>query len=535
MNNQSTLARRLARFGTSLILVLGLAHASAASAQSPAACAAEWIPTYGGYPSPTFYEGAVLALAVYDDGHGPALYAGGSFGPSGANNYVARWDGWGWTQIGTAMTGGGVRALAVFDDGSGPALYVGGSFTSVAGVAADRIAKWNGTNWSAVGSGPNGQLVSALHVFDDGSGPALYVGGTFSSVGGVSASNIARWNGSSWSALSTCVNAGVTALDEFDDGTGAALFVGGSFTIAGGTTCNRIAKWDGTSWSALGSGMTGATYPGNYVNALRVFDDGSGPALYAGGRFTLAGGVPAAGIARWDGTTWSALGSGTSGTVSALTVFDDGSGRALYVGGAFVTAGGLTVNSFAKWGGSGWSALGSGVGGGTGQVGALVSFDDGSGTALYVGGNFMLGNGYVAASIARWSASGLSQPGFGLDGGVEAIASYDDGTGSALYVGGSFLRATPVDSRAIAKWDGSHWSGLPQNPYVLLSDVTHLTVFDDGSGSALYVADYSHYAQLSRWNGTNWSVVGPGLTGIRAMQVLDDGSCPVLYVVGCQY
>jgi len=46
-----------------------------------------------------------------------------------------------------------VRALAVFDDGSGPALYAGGDFTTAGGVAANRIAKWNGSSWSQLGSG----------------------------------------------------------------------------------------------------------------------------------------------------------------------------------------------------------------------------------------------------------------------------------------------------------------------------------------------------------------------------------------------
>ena len=68
----------------------------------------------------------------------------------------------------------------------------------------------------------------------------------------------------------------------------------------------HIAKWDGTNWSALvpGTGLD------SYVASLCVFDSGSGPALYAGGNFTHAGGVSARGIAKWNGTSWYALGSG---------------------------------------------------------------------------------------------------------------------------------------------------------------------------------------------------------------------------------
>jgi hypothetical protein len=62
------------------------------------------------------------------------------------------------------------------------------------------------------------------------------------------------------------------------------------------------------------------------VQALAVFDDGSGSALYAAGELVSAGGQAANFIARWDGGAWSPLGSGLNHEVKALTVFDDGSG-----------------------------------------------------------------------------------------------------------------------------------------------------------------------------------------------------------------
>ncbi|TWT45101.1 hypothetical protein RAS1_15220 [Phycisphaerae bacterium RAS1] len=76
------------------------------------------------------------------------------------------------------------------------------------------------------------------------------------------------------------------------------------------------------------------------VHALTVFDDGSGPALYVGGVFATAGGMPVNYIGKWTGSTWSPLGNGMNfgGAVTALTVFDDGSGPALYAGGHFTTA-----------------------------------------------------------------------------------------------------------------------------------------------------------------------------------------------------
>lgn len=59
------------------------------------------------------------------------------------------------------------------------------------------------------------------------------------------------------------------------------LYAGGWFTTAGGISANYITKWDGSGWSALGSGMDGG------VSSLVI--DGAGN-LYAGGYFTNAGG-----------------------------------------------------------------------------------------------------------------------------------------------------------------------------------------------------------------------------------------------------
>jgi hypothetical protein len=225
-----------------------------------------------------------------------------------------------WTRVGSLPSPNGpVYAATV--DGSGN-LYIGGQFTSVGGVFATNIAKWNGSSWSALGSGVDNS-VHALAI----SGNDVYVGGRFTMAGGSVASGIARWNGSSWSPLDAGVNGQVWALAV----SGSNVYAGGVFTFAGGSEAKCIAKWNGSSWSALGLGIwvgPPIEQPIPVVGALAM----SGSNLYVGGIFTLAGGGAANHIAKWDGSRWSALGSGIGGSepfVGAIAV----SGSNVYVGG----------------------------------------------------------------------------------------------------------------------------------------------------------------------------------------------------------
>jgi hypothetical protein len=601
-------------------------------------------------------DGPVHALAVFDDGSGPALYAAGAFATAGgiSARQIARWDGTSWSALGSGMEIG-VVALAVFDDGSGPALYAGGYFGIAGGVSASRIAKWDGTTWSALGNGVDFS-VRALAVFDDGSGPALYVGGGLVTAGGVSANHVARWNGASWSAVGSGVNSevlalkvfndgsgpalyagaindfvkwngtswsalgttsavfslavfddgagpalywgrqdgkilsnsyglatmnnAVLALADFDAGAGAALYAGGSFTYMGTSPVNRIARWKDGSWSSgldsgvrafatFGVGSGAALYAGGYfgsgiaqwdganwsgfgggfwespwlspppsVHALAVFDDGSGPALYVGGHFDGAGAVTANGIAQWSGASWSSLGSGMAwegmnGDVDALAVFDDGSGPALYAAGYFTTAGGVAASHIAKWDGASWSPLGSGVGEQYSQVYALAVFDDGSGPALYAGGGFVTAGGIDARHVAQWDGANWSALDSGTNGWVRALAVIDLGNGPALYAGGEFTVAGGVSANRIAKWDGTSWS--PLGGGVGGARVSALAAFDDGSGPALYAGGGTTNTSgfVRKWDGASWSLLGSGMNDeVLSLATFDDGFGPGLHVGG---
>ena len=336
--------------------------------------------------------GDVNALAVWDDGNGPALYVGGSFAEIGdvAMNNIARWDGTEWTAVtsgGNPGVGGVVNALFVHNDGSGEKLYVGGNFT----FPQSYLAAYNGTNFISVGSGTINQ-VSGMAEF----GGDLYAAGSFTFAGGTFVNRIARWNGAGWAAMGNQFFFGandnvLTAVGtDSSAGVGPGLFVGGTFSSTRGVSAQRVAKWDGSAWSALAGGMNAT------VVAVIIWNGD----LYAGGNFTFADGSPANRIARWNGTSWSALGTGLDGGVSSLAIYDDGNGEALYVGGSFANAGGVPAANLAKWDGATWSAVG---GGANGSVDALLTSSAVPGApGLFVGGSFdEVAGGTPAPCIAR--------------------------------------------------------------------------------------------------------------------------------------
>ena len=434
----------------------------------------------------------VSAVVVDNSGN---LYIGGAFTVVGdvVAKCIAKWNGTNWSALGSGISGGfspSVRALAV----SGGDLYAGGSFTTAGGISANRIAKWNGNTWSALGSGIGGlgsgsfSSVNALTV----SGSDLYAGGSFTTAGGGAANNIAKWNGNAWSALGAGIGGSGLVLPSSVYALAASesdLYAGGSFTTASGVTANYIAKWNGSSWSALGAGFNQPVY------ALAV----SGSDLYAGGSFGSFN-TPRY-IAKWNGSAWSALGSGMNGYVRALAV----SGGDLYAGGEFTTAGGNAASCVAKWNGSAWSALGSGM---NGYVSALAV----SGSDVHTGGSFTTSDGSGANNFAKWNGSAWSALGSGMGGGsfptpyVYALAA----AGNDLYAGGEFTTAGGSTVNYIAKWNGSAWSALGSgmNGYVKALAVSGSNLY---AGGEFTTAGGSAANYIAKWNGSTWSTLGLGM------------------------
>jgi len=515
----------------------------------------------------------VRALEVFDDGNGPALYVGGDGPGSDGTNGVVRWDGVGWSLVGEPFAQRAweqVNALEIFDDKTGPALYAGGDFDL--GNGDFNLAKWDGQAWIPATPALHWGQIHSLYSHSDGEETSLYAGGEFINIdGNEQQARIAKWDGTQWSSLGMGIadqftyagfygSTRVYAINSFDDGTGESLIVAGSFYGTGHANTHNIAAWDGEDWSALEGYQ--AIKGDSLVMDIMVADVAGETGVYACGQFGYAGDGPANHIAQWDGSGWIPLGSGLTGgnldehdepkTIGyAMATYDAGSGPELYVGGYFTEAGGLTANSIARWNGAAWQPAGDGLGGTSEPTArAMAVFEDGAGTALYVGGLFQTAGGIDASHVARWDGSNWSTVGDvirPLDSsqpGVRTMAIFDDGGGQALCVGGDFEWTDGSATRYLAKWDGFSWMPLGSSDVYPNGPVNTMAVFDDGAGAALYVGgSFDHLGELAvdgiaKWDGTAWHGVARHWGGatqqetIHILTVFDDGPGPSLFAGG---
>ena len=416
-----------------------------------AQCGVEWV--QGGILPGT--DAHVWASAQWDpDGTGPLpprLVIGGDFYAVGNTlcNRIAMRDPvtGSWAPLGNGLNDT-VSALVAMPNGD---LIVGGRFTNADGTPfSSGIARWNGTNWSSLGTGlfplvGNAPSVALLTLLPGGD---IAVGGQFG-VTGTATHSLARWNGATWSGFGAGASFGsVVAMTTMPNGD---LIAGGAFTPATGGPGSNIARWNGTTWSPLGAGVNAA------VRALAALPNGN---VVAGGYFTSAGGVPARGIAQWNGAGWSSLGSGMGsgpldGSVAALAVEPGGS---LIAGGWFDTAGGVAASGVARWNGASWQSLGAGVGPIEANHDAVATLLPLPGGELLVGGWFdTAGSLANLGGLARWSGAAWSAFGDGIDGRALVVRTLASGD---LLLGGEFVTLGGVTVNRIARFDGTSYTAL---------------------------------------------------------------------------
>ncbi len=312
----------------------------------------------------------------------------------------------GWQDLDT------IWALETFDPGGGQRLYAG---------RASGLWEYSDGRWTPVPGAPLG--IVALQTWDDGGGPDLYAG-TDPTIGGDH--SLHRWDGATWTVLGTALGlfqrVSALGVHDFDPGVGLAnhLFVGGSFSQIGGVSTTNAAYWDGTSFNAF-VGPVGWARDIATSSSPDIFFIASDNGLEIYGNDTVRddvilwgelwaveifdGEITAGGL---NGFVSGGFTGNVNGTVYDMLQWDDGTGLKLYIAGGFSTAPGLTgLGGIVALDTAGtWHALDNGVGaGGFTNIYALAIFDESTaaGESLYMGGNFPLGS--PPGRSARWGCA----------------------------------------------------------------------------------------------------------------------------------
>ena len=418
-----------------------------------------------------------------------------------------------------------------------------------AGYGVDGDYPWKFPNNNDTGFAPQ---VRALAVWDDGSGPALYVGGTFKQAGGIPANFIAKFDGGAGAPRLGGRGGGmdsfVHALAVYDDGSGSALYAGGTSRPSTARASRGIAKWNGSSWSAVGGGIAGTG-----VLALAVWNN----ALYAGGQLGPAGAVR---CATWRGGTAALVDArngprhvGQHGLRAHRAQAPVGLGTALWAGGDFTVSrfggdearGGLGRHS--------WTEVGGGVGTGPDDYSGFfnVSSLGVYKSELYAGGWFKAPAGRQRVGHRRrplgWPeverGREHGRTGYLLQEpmGVQTLSVFNDGTGDALYALGVLAGLTP--RRDVLRWNGSAGGQRqrPVGPEARRHGAARLGRSDRRRageavrriGDVLLVASRQEVKGLATWDGAAWRPLGQGSAmQTHALAVFDAGSGAALYAGG---
>jgi hypothetical protein len=465
------------------------------------------------------YAGQVYTLNVGSNGK---LYVGGDFKLAESTsqltvNNIAEWDSTTnqWRALGTESTVGTDKAVTALTS-VGDLLYIGGKFTTAGGITVNRIAQWStgGQTWGTLKSGITTQYdwdagVNTLAEFAG----LLYVCGDFATAGGIVARNCAKWNPTTleWAAMN--VGDDFEEVDTVVAGTGR-LYIGGKFTVVNNQSVNKIAAYDGTDFHALGLGIEGdQLYDGAYTMA--VHPNGQ---VFVGGQFTHLGGKPARNIGIWDGSQWITIGN-TDRNVYALAIWQDD----VYVAGEFTTINQMSANHIARWSirEQKWYPLGSGV---DGIVVALTVAPDGT---LFVGGKFTAAGNVSARNVAMWTPATSTWAKLGR--GDELRPSYNGiyvllADAEGVYIGGYIPKLCFSDTPCYS-WEGwsvnnlTYWKRATNEWYRfgegLSNAVSALALAEDGLyvGGRFTKAGSVATTGIAKLGEAGWSAVSNGIAG----------------------
>ncbi len=410
------------------------------------------------------------------------IYAVGNFPTMNGVNVsgVAKYNGTNWSGLGTGaanVTSDYPFAVKVI----GTSVYVGGNMTNVGGFLANGFAKWNGTSWSI----PNtagyaiGGTVSMTNINND-----LYIAANSSYQGGLWQNAVFKYNGNAFTRLGNYFDAPVNDITNYNN----TIYIGGTFTTCGSALVNKVGKWDGISWTNEGADLN------MEVSSIAV----NSFCELAGGYYSgFPGPYDYHNIAIRKNNTWLPTGNGMNGNVNSVLVHND----TVYAGGAFTQAGGTIVNKVVKWNGSQWDTLQGGLI--INNINDLIFYQD----TLYAGGDFTHPSTLAGVYVMKWNGTQWVEVPNGVNYRVYSLEVHNN----ELYVGGDFSAIGSGPANNIVKYNGSNWIPIGGLTNGLVRDIK----FDSNgilyAGGVFTTIGGVAAKHVAKYDGNIWSAVGSGV------------------------
>ena len=482
-----------------------------------------------------------------------------------ATGSVAEFDGTSWQIVGVLGNSNSdyteVNDMKADSNGQ---LFITGVFDSVNGVAANGIARLDGTGWHALGGGlveSRSQSTGSGTALEISASDVVYVAGNFDEVDGISLANqsqVVAWTDGIWSTPFSGASVAITGYNVGDlliDQDSGDLIVAGRGVLSqqqGGESGGILYRWNGSDWEDIAPSL----FTGSYGGGIYAIAQSAAGEMYIGGDFNgdTEAGAYIGRFAKSVGDDWEPVtlssGSGANGNIQKMVQADNGD---VYVSGPFSYLDGQRNTGVMKFSGGSWSPVMAAGFDGRYLQSMVISPEQ----ELYVSG---LSSSSSAHSIYRWSGNtwvpfgpylnGIRAFTFGADGAVYAVHTHyennasqtravrlvgdtwvplggeftDEGqsyvsvdtllvTSEAEFVvAGRFSNVGDVAARHIALWDGTAWNALGSGPnldqYGYVQDVA------EDSDGLLYVAgrlrnDAEEPAIAASWDGASWTYLSP--------------------------
>jgi hypothetical protein len=571
------LAMSSASFGRTLALVLSAALGAVASAQ----CATTWRPADVGYGLGTAPLGGptnvgAMARWLPDGSSAPSrerIVFGGRFSQLGVNvEYLVQFDPatTTWSPIGTGINGpvhellpmsngdlvarftppSSGQRIARFRNGAWQFIDANGTIGAadleempngdIVAASGNRVRRFNGTNWTQLGSVVNsvGDLVVRSN------GRVLAVDRPPFGF------QLLEFDGTDWSSVSAT---GLTQPTRF-----ARAPNGDVLALSG----DRLFRETASGWVSLGTATFGSFTA--TMHDLTVLPSG---AVVIVGPFTAVNGVPASGIAKFDGTSWSPFPTGFKPNIANEAVASLGDGRVV---GLAVLEGAPQSTVPGAWlqDGSSWISPVRGVR----AVDRLIELR--SGDLLAIAGEFPngigrfngvhwrpepnvsvggevrhmseLASGNVVVAGSGMNVSGQGPLNIALLGGQPVVPSQQqqpsgpvnvvlERPNGDLIAGGEFATVGGVTCNSISRFDGTSWHPLGlglQRGNGSPGRVDDIVLMPNG-----HIVAAGEFASaggnVAAFDGTSWRLVG-GFGGVSSpvhawsLEVHDNGDLTML-------